>query len=261
LALGIVVALGIAVAVTWAIASNNGGGPATGPSPTETQAPTATTPASPTATPATPSATTVPVPVFGYQPLWPFRDMAAAAAWQRAYRANGSQPWHVDPGLTALGFAGGHLGFAAVNEETSRRIVGREAWIGVGYERPDGRAATAAVVHLARMGAGGDAPWEVVGTRDSTLSITSPAYGARVSSPVTAGGRITGVDESLRVAVIDTDGRTLGRVDGIPAGGEGTPWSATVSYARPAGAIVTVVVSTGGHVAEVERFAVTAVRV
>jgi hypothetical protein len=110
------------------------------------------------------------------------------------------------------------------------------------------------------MGAGADAPWEVVGTRDSTLSITAPAYGAGVSSPLTAGGRITGVDEALRVAVIDGTGRTLGQVNGVPAGGSNTPWSVTVGYTEPAGRVLTVVVSTGGHIAEVERFAITAVR-
>ena len=76
------------------------------------------------------------------------------------------------PGLTAVGFSTGHLGFTEVNRETSRRIVGREAWIGVGHDRLDGQMGshmgTVAVVHLARMGAGADAPWEVVGTRDST---------------------------------------------------------------------------------------------
>jgi hypothetical protein len=34
----------------------------------------------------------------------------------------------------------------------------------------------------------------------------------------------------------------------------------TVGFARPAGGVLTVVVSTGGHVAEIERFAITAVR-
>ncbi len=38
------------------------------------------------------------------------------------------------------------------------------------------------------------------------------------------------------------------------------PRTPTVDYIHPAGPVVTVVVSTGGHVAEVERFAVTAVR-
>jgi hypothetical protein len=267
LALAVVVALGIAVAVTWAIASDNGGGPSQGASPTATQAPTGRPTSEPTATPSqpvSPSASGVPVPVFAYQPLWPFPDVAAATTWQLAYRSTGVQPWHLDPGLTAVGFTTGHLGFSEVNQETSRRILDREAWIGVGHDRSPGgmgtHMGTAAVVHLARMGAGNDAPWEVVGTRDSTLSMTAPAYAARVSSPLTAGGRITGVDEALHVAVIDGNGRTLGQVSGIPAGGNNTPWSARVDYTRPAGQVVTVVVSTGGHVAEVERFAITAVR-
>jgi hypothetical protein len=206
----------------------------------------------------------VPVPVFAYQPLWPFPDIAAATTWQLAYRSSGVQPWHLDPGLTAVGFTTGHLGFSELNQETSRRIAGREAWIGVGHDRSGGQMGshmgTAAVVHLARMGAGSDAPWEVVGTRDSTLSITAPAYSARASSPLTAAGRLTGVDEALRVAVIDSNGQRLGEVSGVPAGGSNTPWSATVSYTRPAGRVLTVVVSTGGHVADVERFAITAVQ-
>lgn len=81
-----------------------------------------------------------------------------------------------------------------------------------------------------------------------------------MSSPLTAGGRITGVDEALRVAVIDGNGRTVGQVNGVPAGGSSTPWSVTVDYTQPASGVLTVVVSTGGHVAEVERFAITAVR-
>ncbi len=263
LALGVVVALGVAVTVTWAITSDNGEGPGPGASPTATQAPSGgptSEPAPTPSSPVSPSASGAPVPVFGYQPLWPFPTTAAATTWQLAYRTSGVQPWHLDPGLTALGFTTGHLGFTEVNQETSRRIVGREAWIRVGHHQPDGHMGTAAVVHLARMGAGGDAPWEVVGTQDSTLSITAPAYGASVSSPLTAGGRITGVDEALRVAVIDGNGRTLGQVTGVPAGGSNTPWSATVGYTQPAGGVLTVVVSTGGHVAEVERFAITAVR-
>ena len=201
----------------------------------------------------------------------------ASYCWPSAWwspspsRSSGAQPWHLDPGLTAVGFTTGHLGFAELNQETSRRVVGREAWIGVGRDRHDrhlGTAAgmdptrmgTAAVVHLARIGAGGGAAWEVVGTRDSTPSITAPRYGAAVSSPLTVGGRISGVDEALRVAVIDGNGRTLGRVSGAPAGGGNTPWSVTVGFARPSGGVLTVVVSTGGHVAEVERFAVTGVR-
>ena len=102
LALGVVIALGIAVAVTWAITSDNGGRPSQGASPTATQAPTGgpTSEPAPTASsPVSPSASGVPAPAFGYQPLWPFPTMAAATVWQQAYRTSGVQPWHLDPGL------------------------------------------------------------------------------------------------------------------------------------------------------------------
>jgi hypothetical protein len=197
---------------------------------------------------------------FPFQPLWPFAGPADAAAWQQAYRTSGHQPWHLDPAATALAFARDHLGHTDLDRTTSRTVTGFQAWIGVGAARPDGATGTAAVVHLARLGAGGDAPWAVVGTRDSTLSLTTPAYGSAVSSPVTVGGRITGVDESLTVQVRNRQSRLLGRSVGIPAGGDGTPWSAQVAYSAPAGTLLTVAVSTGGHVAAVERFAVTAAR-
>lgn len=47
--------------------------------------------------------------------------MAKAAAWQRQYRATGSQPWHLDAGLTALSFTGDHLGFGKLCGERARR--------------------------------------------------------------------------------------------------------------------------------------------
>lgn len=87
---------------------------------------------------------------------------------------------------------------------------------------------------------------------------STPAYGAAVSSPVTVGGRITGVDERLAVQVRSRQGGLLGRSAGMPAGGERTPWSAQVAYSAPAGTVLTLAVSTSGHVAAVERFAITA---
>jgi hypothetical protein len=81
-----------------------------------------------------------------------------------------------------------------------------------------------------------------------------------VRSTVIAGGRITGVDESLTVTVRATDGTVAGQVRSLPAGGQSRPWGpATVPvHARP-GSTLTVVVSTGGHLLNVERFAITGV--
>jgi hypothetical protein len=201
------------------------------------------------------------VPAFAFQPLWPFGSAAAAAAWQQEYRTGGHQPWHLDPAATALSFARGYLGYAELDRTTSRIVTGPQAWIGVGAALPNGTDSTAAVIHLTRIGTGRDAPWEVVGTRDSTLSLTTPAYGSSVSSPVTVGGRITGVDESLAVQVRSLTGGLVARSAAIPAGGNQTPWSVPVRFIAPTGMVLTLAVSTGGHVAAVERFAVTGVRV
>lgn len=199
-----------------------------------------------------------PVLAFGYQPLWPFTGVSDAAAWQRSYREGGHQPWHLDAGQTALSFTRGFLGYTDIDRVLGTSVSGTQCWVRVGYADPNGRLATAAVLHLVRIGTGADAPWEVVGSRDSTLSLTVPRYGATVSSPVAVGGRVSGVDENLVVQVRAVGLPLLGRSAGIPAGGQDAPWSGRVSFTAPAGTVLTVAVSTGGHLLGVERFAITA---
>ncbi|GAB1516677.1 hypothetical protein [Actinophytocola sp. KF-1] len=218
------------------------------PAPTVTTAPTTTT-----------TTTTAAARPFPYQPLWPFTDAAQAAEWQESHRTGGHAPWHLDPEATALAFTTDHLGFTGIDQVLATDVDGDEAHVTVGFRVPEAAPGTAAVLHLARLGAGDDAPWEVVGTRDTTLSLTQPRYGAAVSSPITAGGRITGVDESIRVQVLGPGG-LLGESCCLPAGGENTPWTTTVTYRGATGTALTVVASTGGHVTDVERFAITGVR-
>jgi hypothetical protein len=74
------------------------------------------------------------------------------------------------------------------------------------------------------------------------------------------GGLISGVDENIKVQV-RTSSSVVGTFCCRPAGGTSTPWSAIVSFRAAAGAVLTIAAQTGGHVAAVERFAVTAVRV
>jgi hypothetical protein len=223
---------------------------------------------SPSASEAPPAATPEPEEerlVAGrYQPLWPFSTLAEARAWQRAHRDGGRGSWHLDPGRTALAFTRDYLRFTEIDRAVKTVRAGRHARVHVGLRAEEGpRPMVAAVVHLVRYGSGPDAPWEVVGTDDTSLSLTVPEYGAAVRSPVTAGGRITGVDESIRIQVRGPDARTaLGERCCVSAGGDDSPWSATVSFTpRPGPATLTIVASTGGHVAAVERFAVTGVTV
>ncbi|MEV5591993.1 hypothetical protein AB0L05_41160, partial [Nonomuraea pusilla] len=196
-----------------------------------------------------------------YQPLWPFSTPDEVRAWQRAYRSGGHQPWHLDPAATALRFTRDHLGFRDLDRAVRTGVEGDHARVHVGQDTEEGRL-VAAVVHLVRYGSGGDAPWEVVGTDDTTLTLTVPRYGAAVRSPLKVGGRITGVDESIRVEVRRPGAAApAGERCCLPAGGEREPWSTSVTFRAVPGTTVTVVVSTGGHVADVERFAVTGVTV
>ena len=199
----------------------------------------------------------------GYQPLWPFADAAGVKGWQDAYRAGGSQPWHLDADATALAFTTGYLGFGELNVVVRHTVAAGDAHVSVGYKVPNTTPSTAAVVHLVRFGGGTDAPWEVVGTDDTRgLSVTTPAYGAKVSSPVAVGGAITGVDESIDVRVLQqSPSRVLGNRCCLPAGGSDTPWSTTLTFQGASAPVLTIVASTGGHLQTVERFSVTAVRI
>lgn len=260
--LSVLLAIATAAAVTLAVV---GGGedPAPTPGNPPSAGPTASAPS--TAQPTTGSATPTPsqptVVPFGYQPLWPFTNLAEVTAWQNAYRSGGHAPWHLDADATALAFTTGYLKFTAINVVVSHSIAGTEALVAVGYPIENRSPGTAAVLHLAKFGVGADAPWEVVGSKDTTLTLTRPRYGTTVRSPVTVGGTITGVDESIRVQIRQpATEQPLGQTGGLPAGGVRTPWTTTVTYQGATAPALTIVAFTGGHYTEVERFAVTAVR-
>ncbi|MFF4229744.1 hypothetical protein [Streptomyces sp. NPDC001820] len=69
------------------------------------------------------------------------------------------------------------------------------------------------------------------------------------------------MDEGIRVQVRQPSSKApLGTSCCISAGGDDQPWKQSVSFSGPRDRVLTVVASTGGHIAEVERFTVTAVR-
>jgi hypothetical protein len=197
---------------------------------------------------------------FPYQPLWPFASQDEADRWLRD-GAVADEPWHADPKATALLFAKDYLGFAEIDRTTTVTEQVDEAWVGVGYASPNGESNTAATIHLARFGTAPNAPWEVVGSRDDALTLSTPRYGSTVGTVIEAGGTITGVDESLHLQVRQsTQENALGDYCCVPAGGESRPWSAKFSTLPPQPGALTLVVWTGGHVADVEKFSVTGLR-
>jgi hypothetical protein len=196
---------------------------------------------------------------FSYLPLFPFRSLQDVAAWQASYRTGGQQPWHLDPGQTVLSFTG-FLGYTNIDTVIGTRMDAGGAHVSVGFKDPNGKPVTAAVVHLVRFGTGAAAPWEVVGTDDTDFSMTKPRYGAVVASPVSVGGLITGVDENIKVQVLQQSSPApIGQFCCRPAGGTASPWNTTVSFQGAADAFLTIAASTGGHLAAVERFTVTGV--
>lgn len=197
-----------------------------------------------------------------YEPLWPFANYPAAKAWQAASANSGAQPWHLDAGQTALLFTRNYLGFADITKVTSTKIDGQGAHVGVGYSSPNGKTQTAAVLHLVRYSAisatDAKAGWEVVGSDDTDFSLETPAYGSQVTSPMTVGGHITGVDENITVVVLpEQPNSSSGAGAGLPAGGQHSPWQLSVPFTQHG--VLTIVASTGGHLIEHERFAIQGV--
>ena len=213
---------------------------------------------------ATPTPTPTPTPTagggfeLGYEPLWPFASNEDVAIWQAAYQRSGTAPWHLDPRQTALLFTRNYLGFTELTTITSTAIDGSGAHIGVGYVDPAGVTRTAAVLHLVRFGATAQAPWEVVGSDDTSLSLEQPAYGSSVGTSVVIGGHVTGVDEAIRVSVRRLATGAVQQLATVPAGGTQSPWS-TGPVGLQLHGVLTIVAATGGHLQQVERFAIQGV--
>ena len=230
------------------------------PSTASTSSRTTTSTMSPTSSADT---TVAPGTLGSYLPLFPFATLPDVQAWQQSYASGGHQPWHLDAGQTALAFAT-WLGYGRIDKVVGLRTDGTGAHVSVGFlvGGPNDEKAVSAIVHLVRWGSGTGIPWEVVGTDDTTFSLTRPPYGTTVTSPVTVGGLITGVDENIGVQVrMSSSSSAIGTFCCLAEGNINTPWSVTVSFTASSGQVLTIAAQTGGHVAAVERFTVTGVRV
>jgi hypothetical protein len=250
----------LALALTLAVAACGGGKTTSTSSSPSTASPASSSPGAGTATSttSTPARSGSTPASFGYVPLWPFASVAAAEQWQREAVAGGHQPWRLDAGEVAVTFARQYLGFTEINKVIRMRVTANDAHVTVGWTI-EGSTGTVAVVHLVRIGSGTGRPWEVVGTDDTaTFSLTRPRYGSTVAGTITVGGRIAGVDESIRVTARQLSG-VVGGYCCLPAGAA-APWSVRLRLTNPKPGPITIVASTGGHIADVERFTVTGLR-
>jgi hypothetical protein len=203
----------------------------------------------------TPSAPPTQYPPFAYLALWPFAGPADAATWEAGYRTDAREPWHLDAGQTALMFTQNYLGYTTIDTVLSQTPSGAVTFVAVGFTGTAGQV-TAAILVLARLGTDANAPWEIVGSKDTTLSLLTPAVGATVTSPVTAGGRITGVTRILTVQVRELDKPApVGELGSITAGGQNALWSASVPITGHG--VLTIAVAAASRTGTVEQFAIT----
>lgn len=90
------------------------------------------------------------------------------------------------------------------------------------------------------------------------VDISSPHYGADVTSPVTVRGHVTGVDVSIRAAVRSIDG-AVDVSDPIAAGGDDAAWVTILPYSDRQHGGLSIIAWTGGAVSQHGEFAVVGV--
>ena len=200
---------------------DDGGNAAPTPSPAPTQS------AGTTTEPGTPG------PGVGVLALWPFTSAAQVAAWQDGYANDRSAAWHLNAQQTARAFLTRVLRMPTLRYVMTQSVTGDTATVEFGFRAQNNSIVPATTVALARYGERSPAAWVVTGATAPLLSIRTPSAGARVRSPVQVTGRITGVDESVQVAVRGTASNAPLGGSFTAGGGQDSPWSVTTRYATP----------------------------
>ena len=182
-------------------------------------------------------------------PVWPFTTDAQAADWLADPGARG---WARDPvqvvqhlvddflklpGGTAVGTAGGG--------DVQRVVV-----------KIGGRPVS--TVQVEQVGRTTSGPWSVTGAASEDVGITAPEADAAVTSPLTVTGRVTGVDESVRVQLLASSGTEL--AGGYAPAGAEEPWSLPLRWTSSAWSVGAVVASTANGNGDLRAFGLTPVR-
>lgn len=95
---------------------------------------------------------------------------------------------------------------------------------------------------------GGHQPWHLDAEQTAVAFARALGY---VEVDQATSGTIEGDDAKIGV----------GWMDPVPGGGPDQPWSVEVTFSGEPGQVLTIAVTTGRHIREVKRFAVTGVRV
>jgi hypothetical protein len=151
--------------------------------------------------------------------IWPFASHDQAQAWRQD---PSTKPWAASNLGVAQHFVDDYLRLTDVH-----LVQTCNSCDVVEIANADGKQV--GTVGLVREDDGTPRAYSVAGVMfDPSFAVTSPAEGARASSPLTVSGTITGVDENVVIRLLSQDGRGLGTA-AAPAG-SGAPWSTTLSW-------------------------------
>jgi hypothetical protein len=111
-------------------------------------------------------------------------------------------------------------------------------------------------VHLVKVGGAGLGPWSVTHADSDNLSVSSPADGDDVTSPMTVTGRVPGVDESVHLRLM-TDAVLA---EGFAPAGHDLPWTHLLRWPTTDWSVAALVGSTFNGKGDLAAVTITAVR-
>jgi len=175
-------------------------------------------------------------PAFPNGGMFPYTNAADA-------HANGVS-WSGDPAAVAEHFVTDFAGVAGVTTVISTKRSGTDESAVTLGRLQNGSVIPVTTVQLVRYGSA----WIVVGAADgrSLLTVTAPAAGAPVSSPVVVSGPDYGVDEAVQLTVRSMHAAAPLASRTVSFGSDGLSWSSRLPFTSPpdpVGAVVAYEVS------------------
>ena len=180
-------------------------------------------------------------------PVWPFTTDAQAADWAARPAA---RPWATDPVQVTQHLLDDYLNVPG--RATSRVDADPDA--AVVEVSAGGRPVSQ--VRLVRVGTGTDGPWSVTGATSDNLSVTQPADGDEVHSPLAITGRASDPDTSVHLRLIAD--RVLG--EGYAMAGRDRPWTHSLSWSGTTWSVGALVANTFDGKGDLRAVTLTAVR-
>ena len=180
-----------------------------------------------------------PFPALG---IFPFTSATAEQGWQQDYN-NGGTTWEADPTQVATRWVQDYLDQPSVDRVISTADDNGDKLVTLGrvLQGEGNNLFPVTVVRLSPY----DKAWIVTGASDpnSYMSISTPAPGSTIITPVTVTGPGFGVDEVVQLDVRDATSDTSYGTAHLTVGNGIKQWSQAVNFNRPSspiGALVAV---------------------